>query len=388
MQKKKKILLLALAALASGLLFAVFQNIRFNIKGNFEGIYLLRDRIAGKYEVTDDLFVGEGKALVYGKDFTLVQQDVISRYMSSQRDDCPHLRCEWNPRDGSGRVSQSFPNGTSLVTYFGRYLDGDEEVHGLFVGGGMPDTVASDMNYNMNNSGMTFGDGKRWYHIWCSVNEGIGPPYSGDMLTPSRWKFLGSQVESRSDSRVVISSSHSVVISTVPVRIDRRATFRAGETYFTLEISITNQGSSPVVYEYNYGDEPWVGYYGTSLGDVGWVRDRLMNYEEVVDSSRYNYAGIVDRGNPVIGEKPIYTNLANFIEWFGSERPFVYIANEGGKPPLPGKKIPLESNERFIGLEWERTLQPGETAKIRLAIGMATFDPKLGVPVKPATTWK
>ncbi|HZV82268.1 MAG TPA: hypothetical protein VFF53_08880 [Geobacteraceae bacterium] len=388
MQTGKKILLLSLAALSAALFIYLFLNVRFNVKGHFEGFYLLHDSEAGKYEFADHLFVGEGKSLIYGKDFTLFQQSIVSKYLQSHNDDRPHLHCEWNPRDGSGVVSQYFSNGTQLVTYFGRYLDGDEEVHGLFVGGGMPETVATNTNYNMNNSGMTFGDGKRWYHIWCSVNEGIGPSNSDRMLTPSKWKFLGSRVEKKSDSNVVITSSHSVAINNVPVRIDRRVNFTAGESYFTLEISITNKGTSPVTYEYNYGDEPWVGYYGTSLGDVGWVKDRLINYEEVVDSSKYSYAGIVDSGNRVIGEQPVYTNLANFIEWFGNERPVVYIANEGGNPPPPGRKIPLESNERFIGLEWERPLLPGETAKIQLAIGMAAYDPRLGVPVKPATTWK
>ncbi len=382
----KKMLLLCGAALATAVFIYLFVNVRFDITGHFEGLYLLRDKEAGKYEVSDHLFVGEGTALIRGRDLTPLQQRIMGLF-SPHNDGHPHLHCEWNPYDGSGLVSQHFANGTSLVTYFGRYLDGDEEAHGLFVGGGMPDTVATNMNYNMNNSGMTFGDGKRWYHIWCSVNEGIGVLDGREMLTPSRWKFLGSRVASRSDSSVVITSSHSVVLNGLPVKIDRRAGFAAGETYFTLEIRLTNQGGAPLVLEYHYGDEPWVGYYGTSLGDVGWVRDRLVTHEEVLDSGRYGYAGMVDSGNRAIGEVPVYSNLANFIEWFGEERPSVYFANSG-KAPAPGSKEPLESNERYLGLEWERQLAPGETATIRLAIGMAGYDQRTGIPVKPATTWK
>lgn len=388
MQTGKKILLLSLAALSVALFAFLFQNVRYSIKGHFEGLYLLHDREAGKYELADHLFVGEGKSLIYGKNFTLLQQSFLGKYLPSHNEDRPHLHSDWNPHDGSGVVSQHFPNGTQLVTYFGRYLDGYEEVHGLFVGGGMPEVVEADTNYNMNKSGMTFGDGRRWYHIWCSVNEGIGSVGSKMIMTPSTWKFLGSRVENRSDSNVVITSNHQVELNGVPVRVDRRASFSAGDPYFTLQIGITNQGTVPVTYEYNYGDEPWVGYYGTSLGDVGWVKDRLLYYEEMIDSSTYRYAGIVDSGNRVIGEQPIYTNLANFIEWFGPERPLVYIANSQGHLPQAGKEIPLESNERFIGLVWQRTLLPGERAQIQLAIGMATFDPRRGVPVKPQTTWK
>jgi len=387
MRKGRTILLTALAVLATALFIYLFTNVRFNIKGHFEGFYLLRDRGAGRYEFSDHLFVGEGKSLIYAMNLAPLQQRFFAMFMPSHRDDLPHLHCEWNPHDGSGLVSQHFANGTSLVTYFGRYLDDDEEVHGLFVGGGMPETVATDINYNMNNSGMTFGDGRKWYHVWCSVNEGVGGANGGRMLTPSRWKFLGSRVVSKSDSSVVITSSHSVMIGEIPLRIERRASFTAGETYFNLEIRLTNQGGVPLSYQYQYGDEPWVGYYGTALGDVGWVKDRLVTHEEVVDINRYSYAGLVDSGNRAIGEQPVYTNLANFIEWFGEERPFVYIANSGS-PPVPGARKPLESNERYIGLEWDRVLAPAETATIRLAIGMAAYDAKSGLPAKPATTWK
>lgn len=387
MRTGKKILLFSGAALLTAVFIYLFINVRFNIKGHFEGLYLLRDRGAGKYEVSDHLFVGEGKLLMYGGDLTPLQKRLFAKIMPDHGSGRPHLHCEWNPHDGSGLVSQHFSNGTSLVTYFGRYLDGDEEVHGLFVGGGLPETVATDTNYNMSNSGMTFGDGKRWYHIWCSVNEGVGPANSETVFTPSRWKFLGSRVESRSDSRVVITSSHSVTINGLPLRIDRRASFAAGETYFNLEIRLTNRGGAPLIYQYYYGDEPWVGYYGTSLGDSGWVEDRLITHEEVVDTGRYGYAGMVDSGNRAIGEEPVYSNLANFIEWFGEERPLVFFANSGS-PPKPGNRTPLESNERYIGLEWARALAPGESATIRLAIGMAGYDRKTGLPVKPATSWK
>lgn len=388
MRTSSKKILAFLAIISAVLIITLLVTVRFNIKGHFEGFFLLRDKVSGKYEFADHLFVGKGSRLVYGLDLTAPKYRLLNAFFSAHREDMVHLHCDWNPYDGSGMVSNQLADGTRLVTYFGRYLDDDEEVHGLFVGGGLPDTVSANANYNMNRSGMTYFDGKRWYHIWCSVNEGIGPAGREVMLTPAHWKFLGSRVVSKSDRNVELSSSHSVLINNLPVRIDRRVNFTAGETWFNLEITITNNGDKPLHYNYVYGDEPWVGYYGTALGDVGWVKDRLVNHEEVLDSLKYSYAGLVDSGNRVIGERPVYTNLANFIEWFGAERPMVYFADRGGYPPLPGTKKPLESNERFIGLEWARPLSPGESASIRLAIGMAAFDPGLGLPVKPATTWK
>lgn len=387
MRPSRACLVIAAIIFAAFVLF-VLVFVRFNIKGHFEGLYFLRDKSAGQYELADHLFVGESRRLLCGINLEGGRFRFIRNLLYGNRENQPHLHCEWNPKDGSGMVSSYLADGSELVTYFGRYLDDDDEVHGLFVGGGLPETVSHDMNYNMNNSGMTYGDGKRWYHIWCSVNEGISPLGAKKVLTPAHWEFLDSRVISRNTKNVAITSSHMVMLDHIPVRIDRRVNFNAGETYFTLEIKIENKGNAPVSYIYDYGDEPWVGYYGTSLGDVGWVKDRLINYEEEIDSRKYSYAGIADVGNRVIGEQPVYTNLANFIEWFGVELPIVYFVNTQGDTPKPGARIPLQSNERFIGLQWQRSLLPGETSTIRLAIGMAQYNPATGIPVKPYTTWK
>jgi hypothetical protein len=369
------------------LALSLVMLLRFDIKGHFEGIYLLRDLGGGTIRLADHLFVGEGKRLIWGLDLAPGSLGRIRSLLSPGPDGTSRLECDWAPHDGNGKVVNTLADGSQLVTYFGRYLDNDEQVHGLFVGGSQPDVAASGVNYNMNNSGMTYFDGRRWYHIWCNVNEGIGPAGDDVVLTPSRWRFLESRVVTRTPRQVTIISRHEAVVDRLPVRIERTARFFAGEPYFILEIALTNGGERPLVYEYYYGDEPWVGFYGTSLGDTGWVADRLVNYEELLDTGRYSYAGIVDSGNRVIGERPVYTNLANFIEWTGPEPPLAYFANRG-VPPRPGSASPLESNERYIGLQWERRLAPGATSVIKLAVGMATSDNRTGHPVKPAVRWQ
>lgn len=387
--RKRILLLLCIIAIVLVTLFNRYVNI--HLGGHFEGFYLLKlkDGDIGKYELSDHLFVGREKEIIYTLDFSNKYFSIVSKILPKHNEHYNHLHCDWNPRDGNGMISSYFSDGTALVTYLGRYLDDDKEVHGLFVGGGQPETVESNVNYNMNNSGMTYFDGKRWYHIWCSVNEGIGSAISGKSLTPAQWEFIGSGVESRSKDGVVISSSHKSVIDGVPVRIDRKMHFTAGQTYFNLEIKLTNIGTTPIVYSYLYGDEPWVGYYGTSLGDVGWVKDRIVSYEEMIDTTKYSFIGMADIGNRVIGEKPVYTNLANFLEWSGPERPlYAYFTNDQNHMPETGKKVPLESNVRFLGFIWQRRLAPSETSAIRLSVGMAQFNPKTGIPEKPQTAWK
>jgi hypothetical protein len=389
MKTQKFILITALPMAVIALLLLTDVFVETDFFGHFEGIYLLKDPKGNKFELTDHLYVGREKQILYAIDFTANRYARFRQLLPEHREDHNHLHCEWNPRDGSGIVTNQFPDGTALVTYLGRYLDDNQEVHGLFVGGGLPETVESNVSYNMNNSGMTYFDGKRWYHIWCSVNEGITSALSGKSYTPSKWEFIGSGLEKKSDRTVVITSSHRVVVDTVPLRIDRRMTFTAGEYYLNLEIRITNIGTGPLNFKYLYGDEPWVGFYGTSLGDVGWTKDGIVSHEEFVDTTRHTYVGIADLGNRAIGEQPVYTNLADFIEWFGPERPdFAYFTNNLAHLPIKGSKVPLESNERFVGLQWDNMLAPEQSKTIRLAVGMAFINPKTGLPEKPPTYWK
>jgi len=181
----KKILFLALCITSLAVVLLFNRHVDIHLGGHFEGFYLLKDKQSNKYELKDHLFVGQEKQIIYFLDLNNSYFKMARRLFPRRSDSRNQLYCEWNSKDGNGLVSSYFPDGTGLVTYFGRYLDHDKEVHGLVVGGGLPETVENSNNYNMNNSGMTYFDGRRWYHIWCSVNEGIGSANSASSLTPS-----------------------------------------------------------------------------------------------------------------------------------------------------------------------------------------------------------
>ena len=124
---------------------------------------------------------------------------------------------------------------------------------------------------------------------------------------------------------------------------------------------------------------------------MGWVGDGLINYEQPIDTGKYDYAGMYDCGNSVLGKGSNYTGVANFIQWMGPDRPeFAYFSNTPGSIHTDSKiKVPLSSNERFIGLQWgPHALMPGGSESITLAIGMASRDPKTGFPVKPVIRLK
>ena len=70
-----------------------------------------------------------------------------------------------------------------------------------------------------------------------------------------------------------------------------------------------------------YGDEPWIGDFGSSAGDVGWMGKELIKTEREIDTDKNTYFGMFDYGNDLAGEMHNFTGIANFIEWPKSDRP-------------------------------------------------------------------
>ncbi len=388
---KKRLLILPAAAIMAILLYKVFY---IKLTGHHEGIFLLKGRKGHLFEVKDDLYLGDGSRYIFGLDF--------DRFMSCRKGDfagkAPCLYYEWNEKDGSGFIRNYLPGGRQIFTSLSRFeyaekesdIPEELEVHGIFVGGGLPANVAWENEVMENETGMAYFDGKRWFHLWCNVNEGIASAITKRQLDPSRWRFLGSRILNASNKELALTSEHEVGMDGVPLRIRKSAYFRAGRPYFIMSIKVTNAGDRPVGYYYTYGDEPWLGDFGTSAGNVGWVSDRLIKYVQFVDTSKYNYAGLFDYGNDANGSPHNFTNVANFIEWHGKNKPAVYFSNGADDyPKNDGKKVPLSSDERFIGLEWGPiTLAPGESDMYALVIGMAEYNPITGLPVKPSVRLK
>jgi hypothetical protein len=354
-----------LVALAlAGLVAAVT---RVDIVGHWYGLFLLRGKDGSRLELKDDLVLGDGSRLVAGVQFSSVRRLL-------GRADAPgiSLELDWDERAGSGLVHNRLGDGTELITLFSRYEDSEGIVpHGLFVGGALPD-IAADPRAQ-NESGMSHHDARGWTHIWCNVNEAIWIYGIDRTVYPSEWRFLGSRVLLRSRDRVVLESSHELALEGRRLRMDRFAYFKAGRPFFKLGIQLVNSGEVDVGYDYAYGDEPWVGEFGSADGNLGWIESGLVRVEGSIDPRANRWAGIVD----------LKTRAADFITWVGDDLPDqVYFSNVSGPPEHVGR--PLESNEIFIGVEWRRRqLKPGESRAMLLAIGMADTDPQTGSPRLP-----
>ncbi len=387
---KAVILVLALLVIPCAVLLAS-AKVRLVNLGHAEGLFLLRGASGTWLEIRDDVLLGEESQVLAGVSFNRLH--VLGPPAEEWSGDAGagegvFLEYRWNAKEGNGYVVNHLGDGRILLTNLSRYIDSDGLLtHGLFVGGGRPDSLRPDSPWRGNDTGMAYFDGTHWSHIWCNTNEGIGSAlYSWSRFAPSAWQFLGSQVETRTDRELVLVSRHAVTIDGMPLQMERRALFVAGQPFFDLRITLTNVGRYPGSYFYLYGDEPWLGSYGGSAGDVGWIEGRTVNHEEIIDPTRYSIAGMVDYGNQVIGEGP-RSHTANFIEWLGPNRPnVVFFANRYDGFDHPASLlVPLSGDARSIGLFWgPKQIYPGEAQVMSMVIGMADIDPLTGAPRKPS----
>ena len=362
--------------------FFVAGVIGVSFQGHLEGIYLLKGKAGKSILITDDLYLGEEDFVVAGVDFEWAHTLIHS----TRHQDRPHLEVAWNEADGEGSVRNYLGGDKVLMTNFSRYRDSDgEHTHGLFIGGAFPDAI---LDKGKNNSGMSYFDGKQWSHIWCNTNEGIGSTVSPRRYAPSIWRFLGSRIVSQSDTHLVLTSDHEVEVDGIRLLMQRRVEMTAGVPDLNLTVKISNRGNGTGRYFYYYGDEPWLGDFGSAKGDIGWVDGRLIENEETVDPKTVSFAGMADFGSSTLGEGHNFGHAANFIAWLGPDKPdIVFFANKyDGFAHDPQVKVPLSGDGRSIGMYWgPRVLSPGQNQVFALAIGMAEKNPLTGLPCIPAT---
>lgn len=359
----------------------------FNYKEDFAGIFLLKGENGKWFELTDDLFPEEVDRIIGIFPFHFNRFNSQGQLKNS---DGSLVKFEWNSKSGRGFIKNIYPDGRKLLICLGRFKDTEGQlIHGLFLGGNLPVGDSDSQIFNKDESGMAYFDGRRYYHIWCNANEGLVNVQKKEVIYPASWDFLGSSILEHGNNGITLQSKHRALINGSPIGIDRYLFYTAGKQYFNLVIKLTNLGKTPETAFYIYGDEPWLGNFGTSEGNIGWLKDRVVKTETFIDMKKNHFAGMFDYGNDLIGERPgNYTNKSNFIEWDKSSVPNLgYFANrEGGVGFMNG--TPLSNREtRFIGLQWgPRTLKPGETYSIIMSIGMADYNPETKLPVKPPTS--
>lgn len=356
----------ALAAVLAVVL-TVVATTRMTFRGRLYGLYLLESEFGRPFELKDDLMLGDGPRLIAGVSFSALRE-----LLSRSNGQVPRLDVEWDEEDGGGFITNYLDDGRALQTVFGRYVDDEgRNPQGVFVGGAVAEVASGVVQ---NQSGMALRDARGWHHIWCNVNELLVLTATGRVVFPGEWKFLGSRLLANDPRRAVIQSEHEVKVSGVHLRMERFGYFKAGSPWFRLGINIVNLGEEPVPLSFGYGDEPWVGEFGSAEGNIGWTDGRIAPTVSWIDMRTSQWGGILDTR----------FGLANFVSWVGSAPDLAYFGNHPGTPSVAEFGEPLASNEVFIGLEWRnRRIDAGETLSLRLTLGLATTGAD-GLPVPPA----
>lgn len=385
---KTKHFLLFAAVVIIAFIPVLHTTVRFSFDPRVEGFFILHGDDGYWLELADDLVPEDATRLIWAMPHYPFRTSVTSQKCSDS--DRPCLDFRWDKRYGRGFIRNTWPDGSKLVINLSRFRDSNGKYpSGIFIGGGLPPSDPDFQFMNNEATGMTYFDGQRWYHVWCNSNEGLvspAQPFLPSYVTD--WDFKGSWVREADAKSVTFESRHSLKFTGVPLDVERFLFYYAGNSYVILTTNFTNKGKVPVTLQYMYGDEPWIGDFGSSAGDVGWMERELIFTEREIDTRQHTYFGMYDYGNELAGEDHRYTGIANFIEWDKDSKPTrAYISNFSGGASSDNKIVPLTSQtNRFIGLQYgPLMLKPGETFSFTIAVGMAGRDPKTGFPVKPIT---
>ncbi len=299
----------------------------------------------------------------------------------------PRLELEWDPRLGKGSVHHRTSEGDWVRTCFQCGFDGYQG--GLVIG-------------NYNGSGMAFYPktpvhGHRHINLFCATDESIWDldrqrEYTfgwsenfgtGNDGTPLR--YVKGEVLRNTKSEIVLRSTNEAGC----YRVTKVARTRIETPYWIIATRIENTCDHPLRFDFFSGDDPWLGLYRTSDGDVGWADGRIIEKETEMEIGTFSSGGIWDRGNPALGQAASeFTGEANFIALDpASPRPDkVFFANafahrsEDIKPnrPLDNKTLTA------LNLGWtEQTLLPGQGFSVASALGRAKIDSADKLPRAP-----
>lgn len=376
-----KVVLYTAVVIVAGLAVLFFSHEFFDLTSSNSSIYFLKGETGG-FHITRDLFVEDADRLVFMVDASDVFTFLMKGLAFAKGK--PVIELTWDHKEGVGSIKQFRPDGTILALTLSRFVEDFGRAKGLFIGGELPYGDAS-RSRERNTSGFSYFDGDKWNHIWCALNEGFTLDGSVNVIAPSFWRYAGSRVLKSTASDVMIESTHDAIAGEHKIIMKRLVVFRAGDDFFTLRVKYTNASPKPLIYSYAIGDEPWVGNYGTSRGDVGWYDEGTVMYEKAISTSKYNYAGFWDVGNPAARENGDgLTGLANFIQWPENDGPsYAFFSNSLGN--CCNESMPLLSEvERSINVAWlQRLLMPGESKEHTLIFGMAAINPQTGRPQVP-----
>jgi hypothetical protein len=302
--------------------------------------------------------------------------------------DAVRVQVRWDPATGRGDVIHHLAGGDLLRTCFQCTYAG--YTGGLAIG-------------SEGGSGMALYPrrptrGYREINVWCAQDESIwdrddAVEYSwgwsenfGRGDDGRRLEYEGGQILEAGPARVALRTVNAGGC----YRVTRVATTRAGARWWVLATRVTNRCPHPVRFDFYSGEDPWIGRYRSSDGDVGWTPSGLVRHEAAFAPGELEAGGLYDLGNSALGQtEGTFSNQANaYVLDPAAPLPDVALfANAFAHDPAdvdPARPLDNQSLTA-LNLGWrDRVLAPGEGLTVAFAMGMAeTGEP--GATPRPPT---
>ncbi|MFH1466412.1 MAG: hypothetical protein ABIO70_18660, partial [Pseudomonadota bacterium] len=298
----------------------------------------------------------------------------------------------WDPATGHGTIALTTPAGVPLRVQLMEGFPG--YTGGLLLGGfggsayvrwpegGPEDGVAiwcaQDESLWLEGP----GGGREFAHGW-SENFGTGPDG-----TPLR--YLGGAVLADDGEGLLLRAENGAL----PFHLARWLLVQPDGTLLN-RLRVTNASSLPVRFAFWEGEDPWVGRYGTSEGDLGWWGSpgEPGHWQRTEGGPRGPFPRCLGIGDPGEGEGG--PPSANFL-CLAPEAPapdVFLFANHFAHDPTevdPARPLTSESMTAF-NLGWTGiALDPGAAWELSWAAG-ATAPPSVAeaprAPELPAAAW-
>jgi hypothetical protein len=309
-----------------------------------------------------------------------------------------HFAMNWSPATGRGEVSEQLVSGDLLRTCFHCAYPG--YTGGLVIG-----------NFNGSGMGLYPREPLRGYksiNIFCAQDESIWAldeqvEYSygwsenfGTGPDGKRLEFVRGRVLESDDHQVVLESENAGGC----YRVFKVALTHAEWRYWIIATRIQNRCTHPVRFDFHSGDDPWLGLYASSDGDVGWTPTELVRREKGFGVGQFTAGGLYDLGNSELGQTDAgFSNQANFFaldpalplpDFTAFANRFAHSEAEiDVKKPLDNKTMTA------LNMGWRnRTLAPSQTMDVTLALGLATTGEPGTIPRLPPmnddswSTWR
>jgi len=303
----------------------------------------------------------------------------------------------WNPADGKGAISLDVPGQgryeICLGCRFKGYAGGTwlGSMNGSGFSWTPPAPVRGFRSLNLfcaQDESLWDEEEQREYDNGWSQNFGRGPD-------GVRLEYQGGQLldDGTTGQGVTLRSVNAAGCW----RETRYLRWPRGAAYLLVALRLANTCDAPRRFSFWTGEDPWIGLYHSSDGDVGWYDGGIVRTERRIEGRDFRWGGLYDLGNEALGQSAAgFSNVADalVLEPGGEPPDVVYFANSFAHADAEiDPKRPLDNKTlTAFNLGWKgRTLAPGAVFTLRYALGRAeTGEPGTlpRPPAIPADAWR